>query len=163
MEMSITGLAATRQTWRRKTVRELVSSVIAEHKGADEVNLRRAFREAVREDEEYFLAVSDYAWDAAFRALTEQKKHARPSAEQRAASAAASASRAAEHARVVKGIAEQVMMLNLEMPNGKRMRNCTGPEMAAFGKGYERIARKVGRKRVGEVLNEAQVREMVSR
>jgi hypothetical protein len=163
MDLQVKGLAATRQTWRGKTVRELLAEVIADNRNADENILRREFRARLRDDEEFFLAVADYAFDAAFRALTEQKQRHAPTAEQRAATAAASAGRAAEHARVVKGLTEQILMLNLEMPNGKRMRYCTGSEMSTFGRAYEKIGRRVGKtKRVGEVLDEKQVRELMS-
>lgn len=162
MDMQVKGLAATRQTWRGKTVRELLAEVIAENKNADEKVLRREFRTRLRDDEEYFLAAADYAFDAAFRALTEQSKRHAPSADQRAANAMASAERAAQHARTVKGITEQILLLNLEMPNGKRMRYCTGEEMLSFGKSYQRIGQKVGKtKLVGAVLDEAAVRKLM--
>jgi hypothetical protein len=53
-------------------------------------------------------------------------------------------------------------MLLLVMANGKRMADCTGTEMGAFGKGFERIAEAVGPdKRVGEVLREEDVRRLM--
>lgn len=54
--------------------------------------------------------------------------------------------------RIVK-----LALLSIIMPNGKAMRKCTGNEMAAFGSGYGRIAKQVGSKIVGDVLNEKQV------
>ena len=162
--MNIGTLAATRQTWRHKPVRELVAEILSEMPNANEKTIRIAFRDRVREDEDYFCAVADYAFDAAVRALSEQKKKQIPTAEQRALKAAESAERAAAHAKMVRGITEQILMLNLEMPNGKRMRYCTGAEMGKFGKGYERIAKKVGStKMVGSVLDEKQVRELLGR
>lgn len=54
----------------------------------------------------------------------------------------------------------RVRRLNQEMPNGKRMRYCTGREMATFGAGYQRIAKMVGpNAMVGSKLNEQQVRK----
>jgi hypothetical protein len=159
--IDVQGRAAFRQTWRAKPVRELLAQIIAENKDADEKTLRREFRAAVRDDDDYFLAVADYAFDAAYRALTLQK--GRPSAALRATRAADAAERAAAHARTVKGIQEQILLLNMEMPNGKRMRYCTGAEMTSFGRGYERIGKRVGKaKLVGEALNEAEIRKIMS-
>jgi hypothetical protein len=61
----------------------------------------------------------------------------------------------------VEAIKAQIM-LDLDMPNGKKMRDCTGAEMARFGNRYQRIAEKVGKaKTVGSVLNEDQVKAIM--
>jgi len=162
MELNIGGLAATKQTWRKNTVREIVAEIVSANPKATEGQLRREFRNAVRNDEDYFLAVADYSFDAAFRALSVQRERQRPSAEDRAIRAAAAAANAAAHAKTVKGIQEQLLLLNLEMPNGKRMRFCTGEEMTKFGTAYQRIAKKVGKtKMVGQVLGEKEVRALM--
>jgi hypothetical protein len=52
----------------------------------------------------------------------------------------------------------RLALLLMVMPNGKLMRDCTGGEMAMFGKGYVRIAERVGPDRkVGDVLGEDEV------
>lgn len=58
-------------------------------------------------------------------------------------------------------IVNQISLLFLTMPNGKAMRYCTGREMEKFGKGYAKIAKRAGTKTVGEVLNEAEVRQLM--
>ena len=56
----------------------------------------------------------------------------------------------------------KLMLLFTVMPNGKRMGECTGSDMAKFGKGYERIAERVGPDRkVGDVLDEDGVRALM--
>lgn len=63
---------------------------------------------------------------------------------------------------VIEQIKAQIVMLDLTMPNGKAMRECTGAEMAKFGDRYQKIADRVGRSGVvGEVLNEEQVRDII--
>lgn len=57
-------------------------------------------------------------------------------------------------------IRQQVVLLNLEMPNGKQMRYCTGTQMLGFGKHYQAIGKKCGSKMVGSVLNEDEVRRL---
>ncbi len=75
------------------------------------------------------------------------------------------AERAAREARVIEKAASvkaQIELLFLPMPNGKIMRYCTGREMGGFGKAYARIAKRVGAKTVGEVLNEDEVRGLMT-
>lgn len=62
----------------------------------------------------------------------------------------------------VERIKAQIVMLDLTMPNGKQMRECTGAEMAKFGNRYQKIAERVGKaKLVGAVLDEEQVRAIM--
>ncbi len=75
------------------------------------------------------------------------------------------AERAARQERIVEKVASvkaQIELLFLPMPNGKAMRHCTGREMEGFGKAYVRIAKRVGSKTVGEVLNEDEVRGLMT-
>ena len=63
---------------------------------------------------------------------------------------------------LVEHIKAQIVMLDLTMPNGKSMKDCTGAEMAKFGNRYQKIAEKVGKaKLVGAVLNEEQVQAIM--
>lgn len=63
---------------------------------------------------------------------------------------------------VVERIKAQIIMLDLTMPNGKPMRDCTGGEMARFGNRFQKIAERVGKsKLVGSVLSEEQVRAVM--
>lgn len=62
----------------------------------------------------------------------------------------------------IESIKAQIIMLDLTMPNGKQMRDCTGQEMSTFGNCFQKIAEKVGKtKTVGSVLNEDQVRSIM--
>lgn len=68
----------------------------------------------------------------------------------------------AKHPERVASVKAQIVLLDLDMPNGKPMRACTGAEMARFGNRYQRIAEKVGKtKTVGDVLNEDQVKAIM--
>jgi hypothetical protein len=57
----------------------------------------------------------------------------------------------------------RIILLNLPMPNGKPMRDCLGSEMAGFGPAYAQIAAKVGKRMVGAVLSETQVRKLMEK
>jgi hypothetical protein len=53
------------------------------------------------------------------------------------------------------------LMLDLEMLNGKPLRDCTGGDCRHFGGWYQRVADKVeADKLVGATLSEQQVREL---
>jgi len=68
----------------------------------------------------------------------------------------------AKQTELVEKIKAQIVMLELTMPNGKPMKDCTGAEMAKFGNRYQRIAAKVGKANtVGSVLNEDQVKAIL--
>lgn len=68
----------------------------------------------------------------------------------------------AKQTEIVEIIKAQIIMLDLTMPNGKPMRDCTGAEMAKFGNRYQKIAERVGKaKTVGSVLNEDQVKTIL--
>jgi hypothetical protein len=106
----------------------------------------------LREDDDYFLAAAEYAFDNALRALHNEKKQ-RPATKQASKSAAI-------HARLVAQIKGRVL-LKLKMPNGKELRNCTGDECSHFGGWLKRIAIVIGPdNRVGDILSEAEVRDI---
>ena len=157
-------LGATRQTWRSRTVRELVAELVAEHPNASEAKLLREYIARCQADEDDMVAALTYAFDNNYRsfrkhaASVEEKAHR---AVEKVKVAQAAARVAQKHAEAVKNIKAQVMLLNLPMPNGKLMRYCTGEEMAAFGKAYTKIAQKAGRKQVGEVLSEQELHKLL--
>lgn len=68
----------------------------------------------------------------------------------------------AQLAERVEAIKAQIVMLDLTMPNGKAMKDCTGAEMAKFGNRFQKIAERVGKaKTVGSVFSEEQVKEIM--
>jgi hypothetical protein len=71
--------------------------------------------------------------------------------------------RAAAKAEVTKLVAKvrEVAVLDMLMQNGIAMRFNTGTQMGAYGKAYSAIAAKVGTAMVGEVMVEAEVRELL--
>jgi len=151
-------LGATRQTWRARSVRDLLAEIITTNPQSSDRLLLEKFVEQLREDDDYFLAAAEYAFDNAMRAL--RREQARPTPQQRAELAAERAKHAAAHAKLVSRIKAKVL-LNLAMPNGKKLRDCTGEECRHFGGWCLRVAAKVGlAKLVGDVLSEQQVRAL---
>jgi FtsZ-binding cell division protein ZapB len=72
--------------------------------------------------------------------------------------AVVAAKREEREAKIQQGV-DQIMLLNLEMPNGKRLRYCTREEVAKFNNGYARLVKKMKpRQMVGQAFNEDQVK-----
>jgi hypothetical protein len=147
-------LPQTRQTWRNKPVRELFAEIREAHPNATEDMLRRRFKEAAREDDEYLDAILDYAFDAASRAYEKQTARVAPTIQQRANVATQRAAALQSHAERVEYIKEQIILLNQEMPNGKRARYCTLDYMYRLGGKFRLIGKQGSQKQVGEAYSE---------
>lgn len=166
ISVQVGELGATRQSWRTRSIRDLLAELIKEFPHAGEDKLRAEYIARCSDDKDDLEAGLTYAFDNNYRAL---RKQLSVTTEQKVAVAKAKAKQAqdyadtvSKHAETVKSIKDQILMLNLEMPNGKRMRHCTGYEMGRFGSAYQKIARKVGKtKTVGAVLSEEDVRELI--
>jgi len=165
ISVQIGELGATRQSWRTRSIRDLLVELIKEYPDAGEGKLLVEYIARCRNSDDDLDAGLTYAFDNNYRALRKQVATAREKAAKaarRAQEAQAAAEVAIKHAEIVQSIKEQVLMLNLEMPNGKRMRHCTGAEMEKFGGAFQRIGKKVGKtKTVGSALNEQEVRKLL--
>jgi hypothetical protein len=61
-------------------------------------------------------------------------------------------------------VAEEIKarILDFVMPNNKPLRDCTGSEVAGFGRGFIKIAEKVGPdQRVGDVLTDKEAADQM--
>ena len=95
-----------------------------------------------------------------FTAIERDLRRTRSKADHDAVRTASSIIVRAEADKMVR----EIILLNLLMPNGKPMRDCTGMEMGGFGRAYTKIAEKVGPdRRVGDVISEEQVRKLVQK
>ena len=63
------------------------------------------------------------------------------------------------HAASVEFVKEQIILLNQEMPNGKRARNCTLDYMHRLGGAYRKVGKAGSQKLVGSVYDEAGYRD----
>jgi len=135
--------------------RDLVVDLVKKNPDADRKALFASFREMLDEmGEDYRRAVEWYFFVNMYDYLVTSRKQA-PDPIQRAEA------RVQQRERI-EAIKAQIVMLDLTMPNGKAMRDCTGAEMAKFGNRYQKIAEKVGKaKLVGAVLDEAAVQAIM--
>jgi hypothetical protein len=164
MEANLGMKGATTQSWSRdNSWRLCFKDIQDEHPKASERELCKIVAEIVLDDQAVLNALVAYgvrnqlAAQDGYQQRAEQpalRQRTERTPEQKAA-AEASVKAAAEKAL------DSIMQLNVTMPNGKRLRHCTGIEVAGWGKGYQAIGRKVGRKLVGEVLDEQAVRDLL--
>jgi len=135
--------------------RDLVVELVKKNPEADRKQLFVTFREMLDESgDDYKRAVEWYFFVNMYDYLVTSRR-AVPDPVERAEA------RVQQRERI-EAIKAQIVMLDLQMPNGKKMRDCTGAEMAKFGNRYQRIAERVGKGRlVGSVLDEDQVRAIM--
>lgn len=133
--------------------RELLVKLITDNKSASKDEVFKLFQEAIEDDPGYERAIRWYFFVNMYDYAVRPNRNPN-----RGAQAAAVAEQLiAKAVLAIKG-----QLLDLPMPNGKAMRDCTGAEMARFGNRYQRIAEKVGKaKMVGAVLSEDQVKAIM--
>jgi hypothetical protein len=161
-ELNIGRTGAARQTWRDKNLRELVVEVVTAKPKGTEAQWRQDFRDMVRNDPDYLDAVCDYAFDNAIVAIRKAQERKSPSAQEQAARAEARAKEARDHAEHVGFLKEQVILLNQEMPNGKRLRFCTLDYLYRLGGKYRQIGKINSAKLVGEAYSEGEYRKKLA-
>ena len=147
---------AARQSWHRDSMRELLRALIEEHPKATDAELLDKFTQLMREDEKYLIAAAEYAVTNTLNVL---ERHRRQKG--RRGALREEEQNRKETETIKEAIRSQVVLLNLEMPTGQRARYTTGVEHGKIGRGYIRVEKKVGTKRVGEVLSEDQYRKLV--
>ncbi len=156
---SANHLAATKQTWRNKviTVRELFAQIVEANPRGSETTWRKAFLETVKDDTDALEAISDYTFDACFRAYVSIKTHERTkkTVVQQKKQKAAESAVAEEAASFIK---EKIILLNQEMPNGKRARNCTLDYFYRLGGAYRKLGKQGDRTLIGAKYNETEYR-----
>lgn len=151
MQTDIGIQPAKRQTWRHRDYRSLLKEIMDENPNIPDSILRIKYKSVAREDEDYFDAICDYAFDAAFRALHRNYDgHPSPKKTQ---------DKNNERDLAVNSIKEQIILLNQEMPNGKRARYCTLDYLYRLGGVYRTVGKRGSSKLVGEIYSEQDYRK----
>ena len=134
--------------------REMLIHLIEKNKDATKDDLFKIFRKHLDDEPGYQRAVDWYFFINMYEyAMTNRNRNKDPVERAEARE---------RQSKMVESIKAQIIMLDLTMPNGKAMRECTGGEMAKFGNRFQKIAERVGKtKLVGEVLAEDQVKAIM--
>lgn len=160
---------AKRQTFHKSSPRGALMELINENPSASEDRVLKLFAERVKEgsDEDYISPIIEYWFAHNYPSLM---KGARPPALRVVAREAAVAKDAEIQEKVIFRIKEEARMILLDMvlPNGKALRDCTGRECERLGNKVGAWLGKVAGKikpneTVGDVLDEAAVRKLYGR
>jgi hypothetical protein len=156
--MEMEGLikkGATAQSWSRElSIRVVIRELQTEHPKANENRLVKLLQDRCRDDEDAFEACCAYAVKNNLSAQASYHRKPKTSEE-----------RAAENASIqqaAKQIAEKILLLNIEMPNGKRLRFCTGTYIEKLGGGLAKAGKKAGAMIMGQVFDEKSLREIIA-
>jgi hypothetical protein len=130
-----------------------------------------AFLETVRSDPAYIVALADdyfYRMEAQWRnqqdARTGSYSVVATPAKQRRAEVAASKDRIAKAKEELAEKIRPFIWLEMEMPNGKKLRHCTGAELAQFGGAFLAISKELKPNQVVDKhLSEQDIRNIASR
>jgi hypothetical protein len=153
---------AKRATWRDENPRVRLRSIIQQHSASSEKVWRELFWEQITTDEtqDELRAVVAYWFDNNLRSILKDRG---PIIKRHRAAAYRAAAMATEEAKaqLSKRINEEalrIVLLDLVMPNGKVLFDCTGRDCQHFGGWFVAIAKKVPPKaKVGDTLSEQQV------
>ena len=116
---------------------------------------------AVERDSECHKAVMLYAFRNYWSALDKDAAKSRGTAQERAEAAAGREANLSAGVEKIKEQIKTIVLLELILPNGKALRDCTGKECAEAGGLFAKIASKVKPTEiVGVVLSEAEVRKL---
>lgn len=157
-------LGAKVQSWHGANPRELLKRVIDDNPGADRPALFALFKEALQDDDEYIAAIVEYWFANNYNSIIHTPL-SRPT-------------NAATYERTVADIKEQlgkkikesaaIALLDMVMPNGKTLADCTGGECMTLrrniGGWLLRVARRVKTdETVGSTLTEEQLQALYAR
>jgi hypothetical protein len=152
--------SAKRQTWdygHREALRRMVKAnpvKAGPPSEADEAKWRQLYREEIQADEEPVLACIDYCFHSDLRALLDDrfagKKRRRKTT--RAGAKVAAARNKTEIEAKTQRLApklKDLVLLDLMMPNGKALGQCTGEDCGQFHGWFKRLAKLVPSRKDG--------------
>jgi|SRR5215469_195867 len=149
MEANLGIKGATYQSWHGDAIRVVFREIQQEHPRADEKRLIKLLTERISEETEVAKAAAEYIVK---NMLGTQRGYAQPTTEERA-------QRQTEIDEAVKVGVNKILLLNYPMPNGQRLRYCTGTYLVKLGGAFARVGKKAGTKYIGEVFDENTLRE----
>jgi hypothetical protein len=166
----VTG--AFRASWRKGNPRVVLQEILNERPKAGRDEILKLFREEVKADEDLMDGVILYWFDNNWRSLSPETKAGGPGAKPGGTAARASVTPPTVTAKTIPSSAKhkikerivyetKLMLLELVMPNGKRLADCTGPECQSFGSWFAELAAQAPKdKTIGEAFSEDQVRAL---
>jgi hypothetical protein len=156
VNMAMTG-ATQRRSRRPATPREALAAIVLRSPGKDGGELLQEFQELARSNESYLSSIIEEWFRNAYRSLT------RPSR-----SVGASELRQKEFSRVKETVRANikfkanVVLMDIVLPTGKKLRDSTGSDCRYAGGWLTQIAKVVGPTQlVGRVMSESDLRQFL--
>jgi hypothetical protein len=144
---------AFRATWRKVQPRLLLERLVNENPDANEEKIHLMFWQEIEEDKDYLRACVEYWLDNNYASIL------RPKSKE-----AFERNHSVKRDEVKKKIKQRVQqevyvaLLELEMPNGKPLGDCTGRDCKKFNNWFATLAGKVpANKLVRDVLSENEI------
>lgn len=159
MELQTGKYGAKVQSWKRANPRDLLKAIIEQNPKVSERKLLAVFASRAKDDEDLIDTIIEYWFVNNSRSIMNP-------AERQQRLAIARTERAVATAAAVKSAKSRIealaaaMTLAFVMPNGKQLRECTGIEVGAWGRVGAKIAKIVGKRKVGDVLSDAQLKKL---
>lgn len=149
----IGSTGAKRQTWKKANPRELLKQIVEETTSEDKAY--DEFVAAIDGDRAMMEAIIEYWFANNYRSLTYQPTYEPREATKRREQMADRA------ATIIKTRAEQMVLLEMTMPNGKTLAECTGKEVANFGTKFLALSKAVRPNEKIGTLSEIEVRRFL--
>jgi len=164
LDLGIRG--ATKQSWAGANPRDLLKKLIEEHSGADRPALFRMFIDRLNEEpdaDDYKQTIIEYWFANNYHSLVGAA--VAPPAEKRSIETTTATTMVRERVREKIREGAQIVLLDMVLPNGKALKDCTGRECRELapriGEWLERVAKKVrANELVGDRLSEEQVKAL---
>ena len=149
-------LGAYRQTWRKGNPRSILKTIIDANPKADAQAIYRLFWAAIEDDKELLQDITGYWLDHNLQSLM---REAEPPTRRRTKSPVATPSSTKLQDRIEHEV--RIALLDLMMPNGKPLRDCTGNDCQNFNGWTSELSKRVpANNTVGSTLSEAEVYEL---
>jgi hypothetical protein len=145
---------AKRQTWKNGNPRELLKRMIESSPRASQQTIQDKFEAAVEGDPDYLAPIIEYWFANNYRSLV----HNRPEVVKVTREVRTAQVEAVKQTIIARA---PIVLLDLAMPNGKSLRDCTGKDCAKAGGWLAKLAEKVKpSQKVGDALSEKDVRAL---
>lgn len=151
-DINLGNYGATRISWRGSSARKKVFELIEVHPTFTDRDIAYLVQDL--NDEELILSMIEY-FIVNTRAATRK-----PISPEKRAELEAKKNKVIADIQAVIHRAAKIILLDMILPNGKPLRDCTGTECAAFGGWFQVVGERVGKNKVGDVLSEADLVEL---
>jgi hypothetical protein len=156
-------IGAKRQSWREANPRALLEALVAEHPDLSHSRLLKLFRERLQEPdgEDYIDVIVEYWFTNNIRsirpAMSDEQRAERKNARKRTVAALATKVKAKIEARA------KIVLLDMLMPNGKPLRDCSKADCKLSGGWLTRLADRMRpNELVGDRTSEEELQKLYS-